>query len=235
MMACDEYEDSPGVFFAHLHVSPKVRCWEEPHKTWFATAAFFLCIYTFGIPAAALSILLYNRQHLDGTAADSAFFLQTFGFLSAGFRFKHWEVTVVMMRKVFFVFIITMLASTTTLIQTHCAILFIAVCISLHFWFKPYKDSTLNLLEALSLSTTFMTLYGGVIYYIDRNGRRIAGLQTAVVITLIVWHAITALVMVLTGVRLWIRLRAESSAEKRSKEKLDSTSVSTSTDPLYAY
>lgn len=231
MMACDLFEDEPDVYYQHLRVSPKVRCFEEPHKTWFATALFFLCIYTVGIPAAAFSVLFFNRKHLEGKADNSTFFQQTFGFISAGYRLKYWEVTVVMVRKVFFVFIVTMLASTTTLIQTHCAIVFIVACLALHLRCKPYDSSTLDHLETLSLCSTFVTLYGGVFYFIDLNGRSISGLRSSVTYLLIIWHSVVAFIMVLTGARLWFHQRVKSMAKKRRKSTTsDSTQLSPATE-----
>jgi hypothetical protein len=96
-LTCDEYEDEPGVFYLHMHASPKILCYQYPH--WRSVSYFFLCLYSIGIPLLGFFMLWLNRKDFDKPA-----FLATYGFLFKGFEQHvphiYWEVTVVMGREV---------------------------------------------------------------------------------------------------------------------------------------
>ena len=48
LLACQSYEDSPGVYHSHLVSSPTVLCGAEPYATWRSVALVFMCLYSFG-------------------------------------------------------------------------------------------------------------------------------------------------------------------------------------------
>jgi len=207
LITCDTYLDYDGITHQHLQISPKVMCDQEPHNTWFYTAVFFFCFYSIGIPLTGFLILFKNRMDFGRPA-----FVGTYGFLFKGFEQRvphiYWEVTFVMGRKIILVFLQVYLATTTPLIQTLVAVLFIFLVLVIHIWFQPYINETLDRIETLSLTTTFITLYGGLFYYIDFTDSRISGMKEPITIALVFWHVGVVVTMVLVGVHLVLRQAA---------------------------
>ncbi|KAJ1617580.1 hypothetical protein T492DRAFT_893461, partial [Pavlovales sp. CCMP2436] len=78
----------------------------------------------------------------------------------------------------------------------------------IHIWFQPYINETLDRIETLSLTTTFITLYGGLFYYIDFTDSRISGMKEPITIALVFWHVGVVVTMVLVGVHLVLRQAA---------------------------
>ncbi|KAJ1629503.1 hypothetical protein T492DRAFT_1010836 [Pavlovales sp. CCMP2436] len=201
LITCDEYEDTPGVYYQHLNQSPKIMCDVPPHDGWRKISYLFICLYSLGIPLLGCLVLWSNRKSFDKPD-----FVATYGFLFEGFEQRvpdiFWEVTVVMGREVALVFLQTSLQNVTPLVQTLCAILFLLTMVIVQVWFKPYINITLDRLEALSLTTVFVTLYGGLFYYLDENDTRITGVVPTVTAILVAWHISVMVITIGVGLHL---------------------------------
>jgi hypothetical protein len=162
LLTCQPYEDTPGVYYSHLVASPTVLCGAEPQTTWLSVALVFLFVYSFGttrvaaraaapfvahpplliprpragIPLVGFLILFANRHDLARRE-----FVDTYGFLFSGFEPRaphiYWEVSLVMVRKIGFIFLTVFLATTTVLTQAYTATIFVFACIAVHSWVKP--------------------------------------------------------------------------------------------------
>uniref|UniRef100_A0A7S3Y6H3 Uncharacterized protein n=1 Tax=Heterosigma akashiwo TaxID=2829 RepID=A0A7S3Y6H3_HETAK len=159
------------------------ECYTPLHNLWlFVCGVPFLMLYTVGIPYSAYLVLHHYRYDLDDKHVKLKY-----GFLYDGFERKYyfWEMWV-MLRKVAVisstVFIPQFFGDVTEVLAGLCICL---TSLLFHLNCQPYDDDQLDVLEALSLYTTVLTMICGLFFY---SGELMSWGQSLMVVLIIFFN-----------------------------------------------
>jgi len=233
MWSCRPLDRLPsGEFEEYLNADLGVLCGTSKHQSYSAAAAFFLVVYSLGIPMMGLFILSRNIKAIryGWVAEEDPFYdpvlherkllaTSRFGFLFKGFEERdvcpYWEVGPIMLRKVFMVFMTVLLADMEPQIRMLFGILLVTVAVLLHVKYSPYNDNDLDYLELMSLLTSFMTLFLGLFFVVPGVPQS----WTLPIAWTIIGLNILALIMAIYSlVTVLIQLKEETLARKKKAE-----------------
>jgi len=196
MFSCQKFDT-----IQYLIADMSVQCWTDEHNTYVVLAAIFFVLYVVGIPAFGCFILHHFLPgvHYDPTLPigtfnpvagrayerkDRAHLLQlkleasaVYGFMWEGLQQKglapFWEWSVIMSRKAAIIAIILLLQNFSPQYQLTIALIVMFGYNLLHVKFHPYDLFYHDRLEFLSLISSEMTLFGGlVITFLDFDKER---------------------------------------------------------------
>lgn len=167
MFNCTKFEHE-----LRLELDTSIDCLQSKHTAFEVAASAMLLLFTFGLPFSLFLYLFSRRTEFAGTESGSTdsskhyrVNIQQFGFLFGGFKPSEWFwENVVMARKVFIV-AITVFLRRNVFDQTYVALFVIYVSLMLQFRYNPFSSRLHNAAEYLSLTTTMLTLNGGVAGY----------------------------------------------------------------------
>jgi hypothetical protein len=176
---------------SYLVADMSVTCFDDEHNAFIIVASVFMVLYVFGIPFFGCYVLhkFLPGIHFDPTMpiskfnpsagrkferADRAELLAqkleasaVYGFMWEGFQQKgiapFWEWSVIMMRKVSIIFIIQILQNMKAEYQLTIALIIMFGFNLLHVKYHPYDLFYHDRLEMLSLVSSEMTLFGGLL------------------------------------------------------------------------
>jgi hypothetical protein len=169
LFSCKSY---PPETIRRLQGSMDSICFDDDHMFWIWRLALPVLLLII-IPWPLSSVLKLN--HLRKTKENglaNADVVSTFGFLFDGFKLDcwYWEI-IVLARKVSLSIVSVFLSITNTNVSTALyrqgmAALFIMVTsLYVHLCVYPYADLQINRLEALGLTVSVLTLYGGMLTF----------------------------------------------------------------------
>ncbi len=175
----------------YLIADMSVECWDEEHIAFVIAGAVFAIIYVVGIPVAGCAILHHFMPgiHFDPTLpisqfnpeagkayerTDRAALLEmkleataVYGFMWEGLQQSgiapYWEWSVIMARKTTIIVIIQLFQNFNAQYQLTLALIIMFGFNLLHVKFHPYDLFYHDRLEMLSLISSEMTLFGGLI------------------------------------------------------------------------
>ena len=186
IFACQPFGDK-----SYLVADMSVTCFDDEHNAFVIVASVFTLLYVFGIPFFGCFVLhnFLPGIHYDPTKPISKFnpsagrefersdraeliaqkleASAVYGFMWEGFQQKgiapFWEWSVIMMRKVSIIFIIQILQNMKAEYLLTIALIIMFGFNLLHVKYHPYDLFYHDRLEMLSLISSEMTLFGGLL------------------------------------------------------------------------
>ena len=154
-----------GSHAAYLRSDYEVPCYDTAHNaiTILVAVPMLLC-YTVGLPLGTLIALLSYR----GRARRSDVVRFKFGLFTDGYRNDRiWWETIVALRKACVIMVSVFLSTYGALQQAYIGILIIGLFLAVQLYERPYNHAILNDLETFGMLTCFVTLYGGLLFYMN--------------------------------------------------------------------
>jgi len=186
MWSCQDFGE-----LSYLISDMSVQCYTDEHTTFMVLAGIFFVLFVIGIPAMGVLTLHHFMPgiHFNPTMPISEFnpeagrsftredraellrmkleATQVFGFMWEGLQQKGWapvwEWSVIMSRKVVIIMIILLLQNMEPDYQLTFALIIMFMYNLLHVKFHPYDLFYHDRLEMLSLISSEMTLFGGLL------------------------------------------------------------------------
>ena len=155
---------------------PSIDCSTSKYATYKLMSLILFFLYGFGLPLGGWAILYRNLRGLRTKEV-----MATLGFLYSGYRQKrwYWEM-VIMVRKMFMVFIVVFLARNAEY-QLWAAMWTIAFFLFLNVTLRPFKFTILWVLENISLICMVITLNLAMFYFSNLNTTELALLTWSIV------------------------------------------------------
>lgn len=147
---------------SRLRLDLETICYENDHLfilKWIASSS--LLIYSLGIPTLGLIILMRNHKNLETYSVK-----RVYGFLYNGYKkgfSEYWEI-IIIYRKVIFIFIQIFLVQRGKITQALFTLTFLIISIVFLKSLEPYSKSYLNTLEIISLLTSAVSVFFGIIF-----------------------------------------------------------------------
>lgn len=143
-------------------IDPDMECRMGPHLVlYFAAGIPFLIVVTLGMPAMLFAFLSYQGDNIGKGKCTT-----TYVFLYRSYRpgCQSWEV-LIMARKALIAAIAVFAYTNGPGLQATMALGVLAGALSLHLWMKPFVTTgpKLNRLESLSLLSSFLTVFAGLV------------------------------------------------------------------------
>ena len=138
-----------------------IECFSGSHLLWAVFGGVpGLLLWVMGIPLGTWLLLREAREHLESPQVKSKY-----GFLFKGYHPNtyYWE-SVIMYRKVAMIFVSVFLQAFGTRIQAFTVFLLILFFVVLTSKRRPYLSRQLNDLEQISLVTSGVTIYSGMLF-----------------------------------------------------------------------
>ena len=152
--------------FNCVDVNGSKRLSKDIDTLWFNGRYFYffpfsivvILIFCFGVPFVIWNRLKSNSKHLYDYQTE-----KRYGFLYKGYRPRYyWWETVIIFRKMFIVFMITVGSLFGTSIQWFVIFVGLTAFIIFHVVFSPFLKRELNSLETFSMSTILLLVYCAV-------------------------------------------------------------------------
>jgi len=158
MWQCQEID---GVNYLQADMS--VICWKSEHISYSVFAAVMFVIIPLGVPVLGFVTLYRNRELL----ADPPF-LAKFRFLYSGYKPQYWFwESLIHARKLVIIALSVFFTPAEGLQQSYSAIWLVLVALLVHAHASPFELKTFNNLEFVSLIGVYITLFSGLIFYIQ--------------------------------------------------------------------
>ena len=160
----------------YLAAEMDTECYTPSHAMWvWGLALPALIVYSVGTPVLAAT-LIFRAHKARGLSSESV--RSRFGFLYTGYTEAryYWE-SVVMARKVGVIAASVFLASAPPALAALGALFVVGAALAAHLVARPFDEScaSLHRLESASLTTAFLTFYGGLALYVGGGGDAGAG------------------------------------------------------------
>jgi hypothetical protein len=154
---CETLED--GVQF--LSAGPEVNCWKGAHYGMMTIACLSLLVNVVGLPMTIFFIVHYARKNV---IMHQPRFFRAFGWMYSRYevQFVFWELLMLLRR--FLVGIISVFIADQPYMQGALGILVFAFLSMAHFFARPFRTTTLDLLDSVALVSTIFYLIAGLLY-----------------------------------------------------------------------
>ena len=176
------------------------------HELMLVASAFYLFIFSIGIPIVGLFAMFYLRHELD-----SRRFATVTGFLTDGYRVEvawFWEF-VILVRKVVILGISLFIEE--AFLQSLCAVVVLVIALSVQLYVLPFKLGALNTLEFASLVSVLATQLGGILMWYKQlpgNGEYLLQYQLGATVLLFAMNGL--LIAAFIAVTAWYWLKDKS-------------------------
>ena len=155
--ACQEIDSNEYWLISNLDI----LCWHGEHSFYTLYVAFpGLVLWGLFAPGFVLVFILKYRKYLK-----EADMLTRFGFLFLGYKshLYYWEF-VIIYRKIVIVMISVFLSTVSNAVQGQVAFLVLITAFYFHSVYMPFETEKLNKLEQMSILTSAITIYCGLLY-----------------------------------------------------------------------
>eukprot|EP00736_Rhodelphis_marinus_P012644 Rmarinus@m.14089 len=162
VFGCTNYGDDDDYY---LTVSPQTRCHGSEYKVMLGVSMLAIIVYVFFVPMMFVWIIgVYGRQLRKSGHPEENYFRRTFGFLYERFEpeFYFWEI-MTMFRKLGFS-VMRIFFQYDSLLQTSLCMLLVVAAIMLHFTYRPFVQSRMDILECVLLASMFLVLLLAPLY-----------------------------------------------------------------------
>ena len=142
----------------------QVQCYDEQHAIYILLVGLpTLVLYVFGFPLISLLVL---KRHKGKVLSDEV--LYRYSMFLNGYREEYlfWEC-IISLRKALLTFVSVFFAQMGVFTQVYAAIFTLFIFLILQARASPYATESLNELESGALYTSFLSLYIGLLLYMD--------------------------------------------------------------------
>jgi hypothetical protein len=169
LFSCKSY---PPEIIRRLQGSMDTICFDDDHMFWIWRLALpVLLMIVIPWPVSSVLKLNHLRKTKEKGLANTDV-VSTFGFLFDGFKLDcwYWEI-IVLARKVSLSIVSVFLSITNNNINTAlyrqgmAAVFIMVTSLCVHLCVYPYADLQINRLEAMGLTVSALTLYGGMLTF----------------------------------------------------------------------
>jgi len=210
-----------GVWSSDLYLLADMsqQCYASLHEEMILVLTIPLVVlFVLGIPIVGFLLLFLNRHKIE---YDNAAFKEKFGFLYNGYKiaFWYWEFIVVL-RKMALVSV-SVYFSESQNIQALMAVLLCTIALTVHSAGRPFVHTTLNVMEFLSLVSSFCTFFWGQFLFIEDIGNDVKITASAMVLFVNI-----GFVLLVVAVWVWWfvqkldRLKAKAERKRVDKEDM---------------
>eukprot|EP00033_Pygsuia_biforma_P002177 GCRY01002412.1.p1 GENE.GCRY01002412.1~~GCRY01002412.1.p1 ORF type:complete len:954 (-),score=245.34 GCRY01002412.1:790-3651(-) len=193
-----------------LDAFPGTKCYTSTYFSYLPLAIFGIVLYVLSVPALVYAILHKNKASLT---SEKTYLM--FGFLYARYNARHymWEL-IILVRKLLLVVSFVFLNSHIEL-QVLLAAIVLLGSVMYHNNQNPFRVSMLNTLETICLSTNFIILIVGNVFYAELSSDFLRTILVVLIITILVG----ILVLILVVFRYEIRMSKKESMSKQARER----------------
>jgi len=144
-----------------ITAGPEITCWSAQHYGMVFCASMSLVFNILGIPALLYALVKW-AQYND--ILNQRRFINAFGWVYMRYEndYNTWEIVLLVRR--LFICLCTVFLADTPYMQSSTAIIIMTLFMGAHFFTRPFRLVTLDLLESIALIQTILYLVCGVLF-----------------------------------------------------------------------
>jgi hypothetical protein len=131
--------------------------------------------------------VLYLYRNLPKIRAEDPRFKMVYGFLFNGYHKDRWYWEFIVLTRKIVLVAISVYLTENLQVQALCSILLCCVALALQLYFQPFEAWEMNLVEAASLISSFITFYCSAFLFVDAvaESQQVAASLTVVAVNML--------------------------------------------------